>query len=34
VRHEVVLGLTSKGKSDNNYPASDDNMVMVDLLLR
>jgi endonuclease/exonuclease/phosphatase family metal-dependent hydrolase len=34
VRHEVVLGLTSKGKFDNNFRASDHNMVMVDLLLR
>ena len=33
-RHEVVLHLTAKGKFDNNYRASDHNMVMVDLPLR
>jgi endonuclease/exonuclease/phosphatase family metal-dependent hydrolase len=33
-RHEVVLRLTAKGKFDNNYRASDHNMVMVDLPLR
>jgi endonuclease/exonuclease/phosphatase family metal-dependent hydrolase len=33
-RHEVVLHLTSKGKFDNQYRASDHNMVLVDLPLR
>lgn len=33
-RHEVVLHLTGDGKFDNNYRASDHNMVMVDLPLR
>ncbi len=33
-RHEVVLRLTAQGKFDNNYRASDHNMVMVDLPLR
>jgi endonuclease/exonuclease/phosphatase family metal-dependent hydrolase len=33
-RHEVVLHLTAKGKFDNNYRASDHNMVLVDLPLR
>jgi endonuclease/exonuclease/phosphatase family metal-dependent hydrolase len=34
IRHEVVLHLTAKGKFDNNYRASDHNMVLVDLPLR
>jgi endonuclease/exonuclease/phosphatase family metal-dependent hydrolase len=33
-RHEVVLHLTGAGKFDNNYRASDHNMVLVDLPLR
>jgi endonuclease/exonuclease/phosphatase family metal-dependent hydrolase len=33
-RHEVVLHLTAKGTFDNNYRASDHNMVLVDLPLR
>ncbi len=34
IRHEVVLHLTAQGKFDNNYRASDHNMVLVDLPLR
>jgi endonuclease/exonuclease/phosphatase family metal-dependent hydrolase len=33
-RHEVVLHLTSDGRFNNNYRASDHNMVLVDLPLR
>jgi endonuclease/exonuclease/phosphatase family metal-dependent hydrolase len=34
LRHEVVLHLTSDGEFDDDYRASDHNMVMVDLPLR
>lgn len=34
LRHEVVLRLTKSGRFNNNYRASDHNMVMADLKLR
>ena len=34
LRHEVVVRLTSRGRFDDRYRASDHNMVMVDLPVR